>query len=552
MARLMVRPSVQDSTVEEHFTRYQHLKTQRALFEFDWQDIVRYLLPGADDVLDLREVGQSRTEDIYDADPLLAPLTLAGNLMGAVTNPSLDWARFKFRDETLNNLQRANQWLSSANTSQLAAYNASNFYQQVHAFYMSLGGFGTAAMFAGTRWGSGGQYLTFRTLPIGTYCIAEDPDGRVDTLYRELHYTPKQALQRFDGQVSGKLRAMAENPRQADEPQKFVHCVYPRQERTYGREDNQNMPYADIVFEHESKFVNDETGHEEFPFLVSRWSKMSKAPWGFGPGHMALPDVRMLNTMRRLHIQQLALWIQPPLKALQESVVGNISLEPLAVNVVRQMDAIQPFDLTGRPDLVQIDQQQLRDSIKNMFFVHALQALPPPTASNMTAYEVSQRIEMMQRLMGPVFYSLLTDFLDPLADRVFGLRLRAGNIPPPPLEVLQYIARAGGQIDVEYEGPLARAQRNSDVQSIQQTLGFAGQITQIVQNLEVLDNFDLDLAARHAAEVQGFPRLAVRDVVDVQRMRAARQMAQQQAAQQENLRQNLMAAGKAAPALAVA
>ena len=549
MARLMMAPRVREDTVEEHWQRYQQLKSQRALFEFDWQDIVRYLIPGADDILDLREVGQSRTEDIYDADPLLAPLTLAGNLMGSVTNPSLDWFRFQFRNEELNGLQRVSQWLHHCNMGQLAAYNSSNFYQQAHAFYMSLGGFGTAAMYAGTRWSSGGQYLTFRTLPIGTYCIAEDPDGRVDTLYRELCYTPKQAIQLFEGQVSGKLRAMADNPKQCDDYQKFLHCVYPRQDRVYGRHDNQNMPYASIIFECDTKQVNDETGYEEFPFLVSRWSRMGKSPWGFGPGHMALPDVRMLNTMRHLHIQQLALWIQPPLKALQESVVGNISLEPLAINVVRQMDALQPLELTGRPDLVQIDQQQLRDSIKNMFFVHALQALPPPESSNMTAYEVSQRIEQMQRLMGPVFYSLLTDFLDPLADRVFGLRLRAGSILPPPVEVLHYAARNGGQIDVEYEGPLARAQRNSDVQSIQQTMGFAGQIAQVMQNLDVLDNFDVDLAVRHAAEVQGFPKLAVRDVVDVQRMRQARQLAQQQAAQQANLRENLIAAGKAAPAL---
>ena len=35
--------------------------------------------------------------------------------------------------------------------------------------------------------------------------------------------------------------------------------------------------------------------------LMSR-EKPSDAPWGFSPGHMALPDVRTLNLMKELQI----------------------------------------------------------------------------------------------------------------------------------------------------------------------------------------------------------------------------------------------------------
>ena len=175
---------------EELLQRYQALKTQRSTWEWDWQDIVRYLLPGHDDILELHTPGQSRTDHIYDSHPLLAPQSLAAHMMGAVTNQGLTWRRGKFRDEQLNEQQQVNGWLQAYDTRVLAAYAASNFYQAAHSYYLNLGGFGTAAMYAGTRLTGEGEYLHFRTLPTGSYVIGENADGLVDTLYRDLWLTP--------------------------------------------------------------------------------------------------------------------------------------------------------------------------------------------------------------------------------------------------------------------------------------------------------------------------------------------------------------------------
>jgi len=546
----------QQDHIQDLLQRWAGMKTQRELYLFDWQEIVRLLIPGHDDIADLlgREPGQSRTSAIFDSQPLLAPQTLAANIMGAVTNPAVQWFRLKFRDEALNESQAVNQWLESCDTRMTAAYSASTFYQAAHTFYLNLGGFGTAAMWAGSRLGFEGRHLHFRTLPTGSYCIAENADGLVDTLFREMWLTPRQAIQLFEGQVSDQMKAWADSPTEQDKPRCILHCVYPRTDRDRERMDNRNMPFAGVYLEVEQKFLNDETGYEEFPYIVSRWETMSKAPYGFGPGHIALPDVRMLNVLRELHLQQMALWVQPPLKALQEGIIGSISLESRAVNVVRQMDALQTLDLTGRPDLIQIDQADLRRSIQDCFFVNALQALPPPDASNMTAYEVSARIEQMQRLMGPAFSRLLAEMLDPLADRVFGLMLRARALPQPPQEVFLAARQTGGQLDVEYEGPLARSQRGADVRAFEQTIALAGQIVgvhaqvgDVTHALEILDNVDLDAGFRNAARIYGVPRANIVDMRQVTALRAARA---QQAAQQQQVAQTnetMGALGKLGP-----
>jgi hypothetical protein len=534
-------------TAEELVRRYEALKTQRSTWDFDFQDIVRLLIPGADDIIELHDPGQSRTEHIFDGHPLRAPQTLAANMMSAITNQSLQWRRLKFRDEALNETQAVNAWLHACDTRIMAAYSSSNFYQAAHTYYLNLGGFGTAAMYAGSRLGTDGQHLHFKTLPTGSYVIAENADGLVDTLFRELWLTPRQALQMFGNECSERMREMARNNDLMDKQQKFLHCVYPRVDRDRERYDNQHMPYAGVYLELEQKHICDETGFQEFPYLVSRWETLSRAPYGYGPGHLALPDVRMLNSLRELHLTQLALWVRPPLKALQEGIIGNISLENNAVNVVRQMDALQTLDLTGRPDLVQIDQADLRRSIDDTFFVNALQALPPPDASNMTAYEVSQRIELMTRLMGPVFYRLLAEFLNPLEDRVFGIMWRAGALPPIPREVVLAAQQSQGQLDVDYDGPLARAQRGDDVQGIMQLMAATTQISTMQQSLDIIDNFEWDQIIRYLADVQGVPKAYKRDYSEVTKMRAlrAQQAAQLQQAQMQN--ESLSAMGRVAP-----
>ena len=533
---------------EELWQRWDALKRQRSSWEYDYQDIVNYLVPGADDILNMRAPGQSRTEYIYDSRPLRAPQTLAANIQGAVTNPALDWFRLRFRLEALNQLQHVNGWLEACDTTMLACYNASNFYQAAHTYYLQLGAFGTAAMYVTARRQEvAGVHLQFKTLPVGSYCIAENADGRVDTLFRECWFSPRQAYQQFGEGVSQHTMAALGEAQTMDKPERYLHAVYPRMDRRPDRMGNRNMPWVDCYLDGDTHEVVKEAGYEEFPFVVSRWETLAQSPYGFGPGHLALPDVRVLNKLREMNLSQLQLWAAPPFFITgHEGIVGNISLDPYALNYESVQNAIRAFESGGRPDLVQINAQDLMGSINDSFYVNALQALPPPGATPTTAFEVAQRIELMQRVMGPVFTRLLSEMLDPLADRVFGLLLRARALPQPPMEVLYAAAQNAGQLDVEYEGPLARAQRQTDAQSIGQTVRMTSEIVQASGHADIWENYDLDAMSRRIAEVNGMPRSLVLDALDVQRMRKARAQVQAQQQQDAEARAN----AQTAPAVA--
>lgn len=531
--------------------RWQALRDNFMLYEPDCQDIIDLLLPSAPDISTKRLPGQSRTSRMFDTTGPTALRKLTSNLMGAVSNPALDWHQLKLGQEELQDDQEVQAWLYHVNKHLLAVYNRSNFYSAMNQFYLNYAAFGTAVLltFNSSQTGDGYAPGLLYTVPAhGTYVIAENADGEVDTFMRLVLWTPLQAIELFGAeQVSKKTRELAGNPQMQDVPQQYLHAIYPRSMYVPGSMNSKNFRYADIYMELETQHICRESGHRECPVACARWEKLGETVWGFGPGHMALPDLRTMNKLKELQLQMLALWVQPPLKQVHEGVLSAISLQSLAVNVVRRPDDLTPLEITGRPDLVQISQQDLRASLYDIFYVTGMEAIPPPDAKDMTAYEVAQRIGIMQRLMGPAFHHLTSGVLNKVVDRTFALQTRKRLLPVPPIQLLEAAARRGGQIDIEYDGPLARAQKSGDVQATAQLIGIGMQMQQATGRADVWDVLLLDDTLRHVAEVSGFPMHLIRDQLQVQRIREAQAMGAQHQQQQVDstvMAQNL---GQVAP-----
>ncbi len=105
----------------------------------------------------------------------------------------------------------------------------------------------------------------------------------------------------------------------------------------------------------------------------------------------------------------------------------------------------------------------------------------------------------MERLLGPTIARFETEVLGPMLERAVGIMMRAGAIAPPP-EVLTGL----DQIDIEYVGQLARAQRVSEVQSMQSWLGMIAEWGQL--DPDVMQIPDLPAMARLAAPILGVPK----------------------------------------------
>ena len=156
----------------------------------------------------------------------------------------------------------------------------------------------------------------------------------------------------------------------------------------------------------------------------------------------------------------------------------------------------------------------------------------------MTATEVLQRNEEKMRLLAPVLGRLQSEMLRPLIDRTFSILLRDEKLPAPP-PMLQ-----GMEIDIEYVSPLARAQRQGDVNAMMRALEI---IMPMSQMAPMMDYVDTDKLVKHLAEILGVPSKVIRSDGEVEELRNQRAQQAQQAAEAEAARADAQAAGQAAP-----
>ena len=174
-------------------------------------------------------------------------------------------------------------------------------------------------------------------------------------------------------------------------------------------------------------------------------------------------------------------------------------------------------------DVLKFSTEDLQSSIRSIFFLDKL-LLPPRTETGeMTAFEVNQRIEQMNRVLGPVLSRVNHELLNPLVVRAFKLMLRSGTLP----EIPELLKERGIDIEIVFVNQLARAQQIQDVTTIQQWLQFVGGLAQMKP--EAIDLISVDGAIKHVAKIMGVPEVAVENDDVVQQIRQQRAEQQQQA-----------------------
>jgi hypothetical protein len=180
-----------------------------------------------------------------------------------------------------------------------------------------------------------------------------------------------------------------------------------------------------------------------------------------------------------------------------------------------------------------------------------VQQLELQDGPQMTATEVQVRYELMQRLLGPTVGRLETEFLNPLVERCFAIMARANAFKALPPELQDVGSEA--DLDIEYEGPLARAQRSIEVIAQDRFVAYLSGLTATLAPVDpslarsVWDVVELDDMARGRAEVLGLPSTQLADPKKIRAVRDARDEAASQQQQLQTGMQVAEAAGKAAP-----
>jgi hypothetical protein len=233
-----------------------------------------------------------------------------------------------------------------------------------------------------------------------------------------------------------------------------------------------------------------------------------------------LSDIKQLNTQQYMVDEAWAKAIDPPMKATDNAIIGDLDNVPGGLTIVDDPNALQPLYPASSFQVgwEGIDRKQL--AIRAGFFVDKLELKDSP---QMTAYEVQVRYERMLRLLAPTLGRLKTDFLMPVVTGVFNRLLRMKQLEDPPESM------AGAELDIEFTGPLPRAMKGEIADGMERWL--VGLMQQIEVNPEALDIVDFDEYNRVMAEQRGVPARTLQSEKEVDKTREERKAQQEQMAQ---------------------
>ena len=514
-------------TGKELVERYSQGMQAHRLWEPHWQSIADHLLPRKATINTVRTRGEKAHKDRFSSAPMHYHEVLAANLQGTLTSRSFRWFDLILsNNDELNKDPEMKGWLQDSSKRMWSAINQSNFHSHSHEFYIDLTGFGTANIVVQAkpgprRWNG----LKFRTFPIQEYIFEEDEDGQPNAVCMFYNWTARQIRSQFPNATlsNSVTKAFKTDPNRKF---MFLHWVIPRYESDPSKKDKMNMPFGSYWVDHQSEIIVEEGGFEEFPAMPTRWSRNSGEVYGRGPGSTALADIKVLNKATELALDSWAKNLDPPWFVLDDGVVGKVDLRPGKGTVVRDRDALWFYESRGRPGVDQIKFEDLRNSIKMTFFADQLEL---PQSDRMTAEEIRTRVELMQRVLGPTLGRLETEYLNPLVMRIFNIMFRAGAFAEPPQIVIDAFNAGETELEVKYSGPLARAERLTEVFSIQRLYDSMAGPAQV--DPSVMDIINNDEAARVIAFNQDVPESIIRTPEEIQAIRESR--AEQQQMQQQ-------------------
>jgi hypothetical protein len=537
--------------------RWTELVNERRYYEALWQDISEFVIPYKSTILRKLSPGTKKTARLFDATAIHSAQLLAASLHGTLTPTTQPWLSLKVRQEELNEIKAVRDWFEDCARRMHLALRQSNFATSVHEMYLDLvGPSATGCLFVEEKDPTAtGAFrgLRFRAHSPGEYAIAEDADGLADTLFRSLKMPVRAIVQKWPTTVTDRIEQEART--KPDARREVVHAIYPRTDYNVKARGGRNMPWASCYVLVDEKKKLDEGGYQEFPFMVPRWAKNSDEIYGSGPSHTAYPDVKSLNAAKEFVLKAAPLAMQPPTVERDGSLEGDPDLTPGGRNVVNGSGPLADhfgfMDTKNRPDLSQLVLNDLQQGVRRMYYTDQLQLQESP---QMTATEVQVRYELMQRLLGPSLSRQESEFLNPLVARVFAIMARARAFLPAPMELVQAMRIENADapdIDVEYEGPMARAQRTIELTAQERVTGFVAQVAQAKSQFptQEWDVLDTDQMIRDRAEITGLSSKSVRDDDAVKGIREDRKQQEAEKAKLQQMEQMATMAGKAAPAL---
>ena len=457
-------------------------KSQRDTLMILWQEIAEQFYPERADFTYQRIVGETFATNLDTSYPVLARRDL-GNAFGSMLRPpAKEWFHIRKKNtqhDDSNETER--KWLHNAEeTQRRAMYDTESGFvratKEADNDYAAFGQCAISSELATTP--ATGQILLHRCWHLRDMAWAENEFGAVSQIHRKWNPKARQLTGIFPKTASEHLKKLAK-----EDPFKEINCrhiIVPAHEYDdEGENKNWNgRPWVSVYLDLDHETVLEEVGIWNKHYVIPRWQTVSGSQYAYSPATVAaLPDARLIQSMTYTLLAAGEKAVDPPLIGVAEAIKGGVEAFPggfTAVDAVydeRLGEVVRPLHMGGEK-YVPVGMEMMQDvrhMIAEAFYLNRLN-LPDTSSSDMTAFEVSKRIEEFIRNALPLFEPMETDYNGALCEQDFDILLRNGAFGSPQ-EMPEGLR--GQEVEFKFESPLNEAMDRVKGQQLLEAKGVA-------------------------------------------------------------------------------
>lgn len=517
------------SFVQEMIDKQASLEAELATYHSHCEEVARYVIPRLDDFFKKNRVpGEKRNQYQFDSTAPLALDRFSSIIESLIVPRGQLWHGLDPEDEELQDDHEAMVWYEKVRNKlfKLRYGTQSNFSSQTNEVISSMGAFGSGVLITEEK---PGRWLRYKSSHIKEHFFQENSDGIIDSNWRKYELTARQAMQKFDGNVSEVIMRAADK-----EPTRkfcFLHCVMPNDEYKPYMIGPKGMAFSSYHIDVEGKMmVQKPGGYRKFPFIVARYITTPNEIYGRSPAMTALAEIKMLNQMRKTDIKARHLAVDPPNLVANEASVRKFNLKPNAMNYgtldMNGNPLVRPYQTGARIDASNDGIDQSRKMINDIFLVNLFQVLVE--SPEMTATEVLARQQEKGDLLSPIGGRLESEFCGKLIEREIDAMSAAGMFDDDgELPMPQSVRERGGAYTVNYTSPMARYRMSGEAAGAEKTVQALIPIAQI--DPTVWDEINFQEYTKIIAKAAGAPARVMRSPEEKQAIKQAREQQQQAA-----------------------
>lgn len=411
-----------DSRYKEVIEQGEALFSKRSGLMSYWQEVADNFYPERADFTFVRHTGEDFAAHLMTSYPIMVRRDL-GNAFGSMLRRD-EWFKLKVAREEHED-HESRQWLERATRLQRRAMydRRSMFTRATSEGDQDFAAFGQCVISVEANLVN--PSLLYRCWHLKDVAWCEGYDGQIDSVYRKWSPALRQIVQLFgdDALHPSHKTALTKTPLKEV---RCMHAVVP------GERYGERFPWVSVYVDCETQHVMKFEPMNYMMYVIPRWQTVSGSQYAYSPATVAaLPDSRLIQSMTEVLLTAGEKAVDPPMIAVQEAIRSDVNIRRGGITwvdaeyderlgeVLREINQNKsslPFGFEM--------QDRIREDIASAFYLNKLTL--PIMAGDMTATEVSQRVEEYIRQSLPLFEPMEMEYNGQLCDRTFEVLMLNG------------------------------------------------------------------------------------------------------------------------------